>query len=124
MLVTKAGAKGLGSGRNRFIGQGHQANQASETMDGTGIGLLQVTADGGGEIVVYRSCPLTYLDPQAYRTALRLADFRQPNPWPVQAGISPRELLFAMRIPGRAFSSTSLDHACNRLQELTQAIRR
>ncbi len=86
--------------------------------DGTGMGLLQVTADGGGEIVVYRSCPLVYLNTQTYRTALRLADFRQPNPWPLQAGISQRELFLVVRIPGRAFSNTSLDDALNRLREL------
>ncbi len=91
--------------------------------DGTGMGLLHLTGEGSPEIVVYRSCPLSYLNAPAFRTALRLADFRQPNAWPVQAGMSPRDLLLAMRIPERAFSTSSLENALGRLAELFGMLR-
>ncbi len=91
--------------------------------DGTGIGLLQVNAEGSSEIVVYRSCPLAYLNAQAFQRALRLADFRQPNLWQVQAGINQRELLLAMRIPERAFSGSSLEEALGGLKALLERFR-
>ncbi len=91
--------------------------------DGTGIGLLQVNAGGSREIVVYRSCPLAYLSAHTFRLALRLADFRQPNPWPVQVGINQRELVLAMRLPGRAFSTSSLGHSLSRLAEIIDTLR-
>ncbi len=91
--------------------------------DGTGIGLLHLSASGNPEIVVYRSCPLAYLNARSFRTALRLADFRQPNAWPVQAGISQRYLMLAMRVPERAFSTSSLEHTLNRLAELLESLR-
>ncbi len=91
--------------------------------DGTGMGMLQVTAEGSSEIVVYRSCPLTYLSAQDFRKALRLADFRQANVWPVQTGISQRELLLAMRIPERAFSGSSLEQALGGLKSLMERFR-
>ena len=85
--------------------------------DGTGLGMMQVNGRNSAEIIVYRSCPLAYLNAQSFRTVLRLADFRQPNMWAIQAGISQRELVVAIRIPERAFSNTSLDYALNRLLE-------
>ncbi len=91
--------------------------------DGTGIGLLQVTAEDSKEIVVYRSFPFTYVNAQTFRMALRLADFRQPDAWPVQAAINQRELLLAMRIPERAFSSASLEMALSRLAERIQVLK-
>lgn len=91
--------------------------------DGTGLGLLQLSGEGSPEIVVYRSCPLAYLNAPAFRIALRLADFRQPNAWPVQAGMSPRDLMLAMRIPERAFSTSSLENALSRLAELIDTLR-
>ena len=90
--------------------------------DGTGLGVWHISGTAAPEVVVYRSCPLAYLQAPAYRSALRLADFRQPNPWPVQAGVSQRELVLATRIPERAFSSTSFDQALERLTELIHTI--
>ena len=90
------------------------------TRDGQ---LLHLTGEGSPEIVVYRSCPLAYLNAPAFRTALRLADFRQPNAWPVQAGMSQRDLMLAMRIPERAFSTASLENALGRLAELLITLR-
>ncbi len=90
--------------------------------DGRGVGLLHLTSSGNPEIVVYRSCPLAYLNAPSFRSALRLADFRQPNAWPIQAGMSQRDLMLAMRIPERAFSTSSLEHALSRLAESFESI--
>ncbi len=91
--------------------------------DGTGMGILHRPDSGPSEIVVFRSCPLAYLNAPSFRRALRLADFRQPNAWPVQAGISQRDMLLAMRIPERAFSTSSLEQALSRLAELLESLR-
>jgi hypothetical protein len=91
--------------------------------DGTGMGLLRLSALPNPEIVVYRSYPLAYLNAPSFRAALRLADFRQPNAWTIQAGISQRDVMLAMRIPERAFSTSSLEHALSRLAELFNSIR-
>ena len=90
--------------------------------DGTGIGVQKVPNDRWPEIIVFRSCPRAYLATEALRLALKMADFRQPGTWPVQAGASQRDFMLAMRIPERAFSTTSLEHALSRLQEMLASI--
>lgn len=101
-----------GSGRLRLV-----------LADGTGLGLIHLDLEAFSEIVVYRSCPLAYLKAPSFRTALRLTDYRQPNDWAMQAGMSQRDLMLATRIPERAFTGTVLEHALSRLDEKISLLR-
>lgn len=91
--------------------------------DGSGLGLIHMADARAPEVIVYRSYPLTYLGPQAFRKALCLSDFRQPNPWPLQAGANYKELSLAVRVPERAFSSASLEQALEQINRIAELIR-
>lgn len=75
------------------------------------------------EVVVTRSEPIAYASPELFRQALRIADFRTPSAWPLQAGCNQRELFLAMRIPQRAFAMNVLEQALVQLTSLHKRIR-
>ncbi len=75
------------------------------------------------EVVVTRSEPISYATPQLFRQALRIADFRNPSSWPLQAGCNQRELFLAMRIPERAFVMNVLEQALAQLTTLQNRIK-
>jgi len=54
----------------------------------------------------------------ALRSALRLTDFRQAPPWPLQAALQGESLLLAMRIPERECTVSAIDQAREQLELL------
>ena len=75
------------------------------------------------EVVVSRSEPLHFAEPEILRLAMRSADFRYPSLWPIQAGATESELLLAMRIPQRAFVMNVLEQALENLKALHERIK-
>lgn len=75
------------------------------------------------EVVVSRTEPLRFSPPLTLRQALRCADYRLPNPWPLQVGATERDLMIAMRIPERAFVINVLEQALTHLEGMHQKIR-
>jgi hypothetical protein len=82
-----------------------------ETADDAGLGIFMVSAESQPEVVVYRSFLSTYLTPDQYRAALQSANFRNPQPWPMQAAYDQKELIIAVRIPERSFMVSTLEKA-------------
>lgn len=74
------------------------------------------------EVVVSRIEPLRFSAPSNLRQALRCADFRIPNTWPVQVGATDNQLLIAIRIPERAFVMNALEQALTHLDAIHNKI--
>ena len=90
-----------------------------ETADEASFGIFMVSAGSQPEVVVYRSTLSTYLKPDQYRAALQSANFRNPQPWPLQAACDHKELIVAVRIPERSFMVSTLEKA---LEDLGQTL--
>lgn len=93
-----------------------------ETMDESSLGIFFVSDSPQPEVVVYRSIPATYLGATHYCAALQSANFRNPQPWPLQAACDQRELIVAMRIPERSFMVSSLERALEDLGKMLACI--
>lgn len=93
-----------------------------ETMDQSSLGIFFVSDAPQPEVVVYRSMSANYLNGTQYRAALQSANFRNPQPWPLQAACDQRELIVAMRIPERSFMVSSLEKALEDLGLLMDRI--
>lgn len=82
------------------------------------LGLLNLDDAQPPELMVYRSEPLQHAHGRKLRRVLRLADFRQPRPWPLQAGVLDDALYLSLRIPQRGFTLDALERAWSELTQL------
>ena len=82
------------------------------------IGIIYHQQTPPPEVIVYRSMPITYFTNGQYRSALEQANSQKPRPWQLQAACNQQEMIFAFRIPERAFLLSSLEKALVDLREM------
>ncbi len=84
---------------------------AMDTEDGAELAFQDLRAQGTPELLVVLSKAVPGPREAAVRAAFRLADFRQSNPWAVQASLDGEELVIAVRMPIGAVMLSSLEEA-------------
>ncbi len=86
------------------------------------IGMIRLSEIPIPEFVVYISQPCPYISSTQLKTILRTSNFRISSNWPLQVGLSNKNLFLALRLPQRAISLSSLNQAIFTLKNTLSSI--